>query len=615
MKKISLFAVLFAAFVWGASAQDVNIPEGMEILTPDGVTVTTNSARAYDKDKPLTVSGSKTAGYKLYFTASDEEHGEELWVSDGTLAGTRMVKDIYPGSTTSNVMYITRFKDKVVFQAVGNDDDGAELWISDGTETGTVMIADLNILGGSEPAGFTWLNETQFVFCAKDFDSETYSDVSQRWLWISDGTEEGTTRIKDCSVKYPGMNAVTDEYRIFERVGRKVFFKADTKDSQYGEELWVTDGTEEGTFMIMDINTTVANEATGATAGATLEWFTPFYNQKLFFDATSADYGREPWVTDGTPEGTYMIKDLYEGVDANGQPYGSGVFTPRVYKDWVFFRAYVPYYGFELYKTDFTAEGTVMVADMNRNPLTDGSGTENGSPDLFCVWKDKMWMKAATGGNAASTDPTNYGLELFYSDGTAEGTVMQSDLAPGVTPNAAWEGMVCSGSFYFRAQNEPPNGAQLWELFSMDDVDEFPHKVCDLGPGRDFVHSLRNVNGDLFFTSDIHKKLFRYHYRKQGYNPEVDLEEMDPDFGESEGNQINDIVKTSPLRFYPNPAKSFIEIASSTVESVSVFDIAGRKALSQGKGARVDVRSLPKGAYIIAIKDAAGEYRSKLIVE
>jgi hypothetical protein len=90
---------------------------------------------------------------------------------------------------------------------------------------------------------------------------------------------------------------------------------------------------------------------------------------------------------------------------------------------------------------------------------------------------------------------------------------------------------------------------------------------------------------------------------------------MDPDFGEG-GNQIETIKTTSPVRFYPNPAKSFIEILSpSAVESVSLFDITGRKALSQSKGARVDVRSLPKGAYIISIKDATGEYRSKLIVE
>jgi ELWxxDGT repeat protein len=615
-KKISLLAAFLVTIVYGINAQQV-IPEGMVTLTPEDVTVTTNSARAYDKDKPMTVSGSKTTGYKLYFTATEATHGEELWVSDGTVAGTKMVKDIYPGTTTSAVKYITRFKDKVVFQAVGNDDDGAELWISDGTESGTMMIADLNILGGSEPAGFTWINENEFVFCAKDYDSETYDDATpQRWLWISDGTEAGTRLLKDCNVKYPGTNSVTDEYRIFERVGRKVFFKADTKDNQYGEELWVTDGTEEGTIMLKDINTTVANEVTGATASATLEWFTPFKNQKLFFDATSAEYGREPWVSDGTPEGTHIIKDLREGVDGNGQPYGAGVFTPRVYKDWVFFRAYAPTYGMELYKTDFTPEGTVLVADMNKNLLADGSGTDNGSPDLFCVWEDKLWMKAATGGNAASTDPINYGLELFYTDGTPEGTVMHSDMAPGVTPNAAWEGMVCSGSFYFRAQNEPPNGAQLWELFRLDSIQQaLPVKVCDLGAGRDFVHSLRNVAGDLFFTSDIHKKLFRYHYRKPGYDAAVDTEEMDPDF-DAEGTSINAVKSTSRVRIYPNPANAFVEIYSpSAVEAATVFDISGRQMLSQGKGSRLDVRSLPKGVYIIAIKDAAGEYRSKLIIE
>lgn len=56
-------------------------------------------------------------------------------MTNGTPDGTRIVKDIIPGPTSSNVVWLTRFNDKVVFQA---DDgvNGAELWISDGTEPG-----------------------------------------------------------------------------------------------------------------------------------------------------------------------------------------------------------------------------------------------------------------------------------------------------------------------------------------------------------------------------------------------------------------------------------------------------------------------------------------------
>ena len=80
------------------------LPEGMEILTPEGVTMTTGDTRTFDMAKNIVVAGSKEKGYKTYFTAQDAACGEELWVTDGTAAGTKMVKDIYPGSMTRSCL-------------------------------------------------------------------------------------------------------------------------------------------------------------------------------------------------------------------------------------------------------------------------------------------------------------------------------------------------------------------------------------------------------------------------------------------------------------------------------------------------------------------------------
>ncbi len=617
-KKILLGLTLIVSVSFRALSADPVLPDGMTILTPEGVVVTTSSVRAYDKDKPLTVAGSKGKGYKVYFTAKEDTHGEELWVSDGTVDGTKMVKDIYPGATSSNVCYITRFNDKVVFQATANDEDGAELWISDGTEEGTHMIMDINILGGSEPCGFTQLDENHFVFAAKDYESEVYGSSPQRWLWISDGTEEGTKLLKDCNVKYPGTNTANDRTH-FVRVGRKVFFKADTKDNQYGEELWVTDGTEEGTFMPLDINTTIADLTTGATGGAQLDWFTNFNNEKLFFQAYSKEYGNEPWVSDGTIEGTHMIVDQAEGVNANGLPLGYGTFTTAVYKNNVYFRGYHPIYGLELFRTDFTPEGTYMVADLNKNQTT--TGTANGSPDIFCEFDGVLFMKAATGSDPAATDPINYGLELFYTDGTEEGTKMQSDLNPGIGPNAAWEGIVISGSFYFRAQDQtPPTGSsQFWELFRINDKDEFPIKVADLGEGPDFVHSLRNCNGDLFFTSQIIKRLFKYHYRKPNYDPQKDVEEMDPDFGPTTGLKSPKLNIVKSISIYPNPAKDKITINSTTdIKGYTITDLSGRRVgYYKGSDKIISVSNfnLAKGSYVLSVENEIEEVKIPLIIQ
>ncbi len=586
---------------------------GVEILTPEGVKVTTEETRSFDMAKNIVVAGSKEKGYKTYFTADDGTHGEELWATDGTVAGTMMVKDIYPGSVSSRVSYITRFNDKVVFSAKSNEQSGLELWISDGTAEGTYMLLDINDLGGSNPQGFVQLNENQFVFSAIDRTSYGNGRSPQHWLYVSDGTAEGTRLIKDCNVKYPGSNTENDRTH-FVRVGRKVFFKADTNDGKYGETLWVTDGTTDGTIMLTDINTTVVDKTTGATAGARIDWMTNFQNKKLFFSAYSAEYGQEPWVSDGTPEGTYMIKDLTTGKDANGLPRGSGAFTATPMGDYVYFRGYDPVYGMELFRTDFTDKGTTLVADLNRVP--NGSRTNDGNPDLLCVYDGVLFLKAQSGVNASYSFCK--GIELFYSDGTKEGTKMQSDLNPGTEGCAAWEGIVASGSMYFRGQNKKPYGENLWELFRIDNKDELPVKVADLGFGQDFVHTLRNMCGDIYFTSRISPRLFKYSYRKDGYDPVKDLDAMDPVFDaedagvEAVGADGNDaditiIYNGSYLQF----------VTSDDILDVTIFDISGRTVLNRRDGSHslhIGSDGLGCGHYVVKVVTASGTVSKQIVV-
>src|SRR5262245_36336939 len=60
-------------------------------------------------------SGLVVIGSTAYFTANDGVHGVELWKSDGTAAGTTLVKEIYPGSYGTGPTYLTNVNGTLFF--------------------------------------------------------------------------------------------------------------------------------------------------------------------------------------------------------------------------------------------------------------------------------------------------------------------------------------------------------------------------------------------------------------------------------------------------------------------------------------------------------------------
>ncbi|MFC1583520.1 ELWxxDGT repeat protein [Candidatus Neomarinimicrobiota bacterium] len=123
----------------------------------------------------------------VYFAANDGTNGWELWRSDGTKLGTRMVKDINPWGS-SNPRYLTEAGGTLFFQA---DDgiQGVELFSSDGTEFGTGMVMDIYPAQSSNPSHLFAMNGMLY-FQAND-------GVADIELWRSDGTAKGTKMVRE----------------------------------------------------------------------------------------------------------------------------------------------------------------------------------------------------------------------------------------------------------------------------------------------------------------------------------------------------------------------------------------------------------------------------------
>ena len=249
-------------------------------------------------------STNANTGY-VFYKADDGVNGQELWITDGTIAGTHMVKDINP-SGNSYPFGFNAMDNKLYFIAATPDENNA-LWVSDGTELGTIMVKDIKPGGGYGYIGNLININNTLYFVA---DDGTHNSE----LWKSDGTETGTVMIKDINTSgYTNPGGLT----LFKGL---IYFKAD--DGIHGSELWVTDGTESGTHMVKNINNTGDGSAGSSPILPGLPNGDVFY-----FYANDGIHGKEIWVSDGTREGTKLAYDLYPGSSSSNNWSGWGLIS------------------------------------------------------------------------------------------------------------------------------------------------------------------------------------------------------------------------------------------------------------------------------------------------
>lgn len=329
--------VVFSAIKAIANTGDQGFPKGEELWISDGTQAGTRMLANIEPETSSFGSSNEYCcadfdgsiprdmalkGSQIWFTAQTESYGRELYRFGLQLGGGLfLVKDINPGIETSNPMYLTHGSGGLYLSA---DDgiNGQELHFSLGDAFTTNLVKDIwpGVNNSSNPKHFTKFGN-KLVFSADD-------GANGREIWITDNTEEGTYMIKDIN---PGNNSsnpsgfyggsaassANDEGKDnpdMQVYNGEVYFIAD--DGVHGKELWKTDGTEEGTVMLKDI-AQGNNSSIWFTGGLAVKEWTAIHQGMLYFVADDFIHGPELWRTDGTSEGTLMVADYNNGSDGS----------------------------------------------------------------------------------------------------------------------------------------------------------------------------------------------------------------------------------------------------------------------------------------------------------
>jgi ELWxxDGT repeat protein len=211
-------------------------------------------------------------GPNVIFAASDGP-GFEPWITDGTSNGTRKIKDInsygssmyepdqYLDVSNKKSFSVTASSSRAFFFA-SDDERGEELWATDGTESGTYLVKDI-VPGEDSNSTYELLSVGERVFFSmSDFSiSSQYSLQFGTELWTSDGSEGGTYMVRNIAPDSQGSFP-----NGFHAIGNRLLFTADAYNGR-GRQLFITDGSR-STFSNLAQPVRILDTRSGNKVGA-----------------------------------------------------------------------------------------------------------------------------------------------------------------------------------------------------------------------------------------------------------------------------------------------------------------------------------------------------------
>ncbi len=408
----------------------------------------------------------------LLFNADDAAHGREPWISDGSETGTHLLLDVYPGATGSFPGSFVQ-QGGLFFFAATTPEYGRELWCSTGDVETTRLVLD--IAPGQANASPVMLTamENSLYFTADD-------TVSGPGLWRISGSDTSPEKLVDfkqydTEMSPAGLFALWNTlYVCFRDSSRESYVyrlemtaqgRAGLKRIQTGfdmiQSLVKNWPPEASTVLFRDAlaqTLYIASSPPLIASASTSEGL-------LFFPAHTEAHGSELWKSDGTPSGTCLVGDMFPG-PASSSPDQLAVLEDRIY-----FIAEDPGNGRILFVYDsITASAIPLVVSQSdfdwppfgaRISAAFNSGllctsilpsrAGMSGPYLLYIYEihgktycrplltlpsdPGRWPDAITSSGARAYfgySDEEHGMELWSTNGTAEGTRMVKDINIGL---------------------------------------------------------------------------------------------------------------------------------------------------------------------------------------
>ena len=517
-----------------------------------------------------------------------------------------LVKDLYP--STENLLYdydagMTYFQGKLYFSSYYGD-----IVVSDGSASGTSIISNL----GMEKMTALGSDVKNRFF---PMGGKLYYKNRRNELCVTDGTSLGTTMVID--IHPADSSTMYGVVAILGATSDKLFFVGN--DGSQGNELWVSDGTSAGTHIVNDV---VAGSSGLFPFLSGTHYVGTIVSDKLYFFANDLANGWEPWISDGTAAGTYMLVNsnpngnCSDGMALSWGGYGASEMKFFPFNNAVYFTAFSG-----IYKTDGTTAGTTLEL----------SGMSYGANFMtsMCVFDNRLYFDQPIGGKRM----------LVKSDGTLAGTIVVDTLS-GTMSRGFQE---FNGELYFRCK---PNGYSssdkdyIAKLTGGTQIDSltggtsgiFSPWVGIVQPiGTDFLylgnyynHAIYNYAGgsntlaNTNFTSVYDNVLSTpigtfaigtnttYGYELWKYNETtVGISDI--------SNENNELL------LFPNPAKDKVTISGIPIGSqIRITDLSG-KLLQEfaiyETVSTINTSALREGIYLMTITSEKKSVSKKIIIE